>query len=152
MAVPTIVPTEFTGTSQDFNIAKIDRTGAARPQFVTVSVPSGTASGTVVGLVPFRRGATLVRGATSVHIANIGDGSFTADVGFVYQSASFTDDPDAFAAADIAGRTGGFVTLGATAGLSWVAEADGWIAVTTGGSSTDNTGSIQGQITLAYDN
>ena len=154
MAVPTIVPTKFGPASQATaaqRIAKVDKSGANRTQVAVVSVPSGTASGTVIGLVPFRAGASLLRGSTSIHIGNIGDGSFTADIGYVYNSASFTDDPDAFAAADTAGRTGGFATLGATAGLTWVAEADGWIAVTTGGSSTDSTGNITAQVALTYD-
>lgn len=152
MAVPTIIPTKFGSSATAANrLAKVDKSGANRTQSVSVSVPSGTASGTVIGLVPFRAGASLVRGGTSVHFANIGDGSFTADIGYVYNSASFTDDPDAFAAADTAGRTGGYATLGATAGLTWVAEADGWIAVTTGGSSTDATAAITAQVELTYD-
>ena len=152
MAVPTIIPTKYgSSATAAQRFAKVDKSGASRIQVGAVSVPSGTAAATVVGLVPFRAGATLVRGSTSVHFANIGDGSFTADIGYVYNSASFTDDADAFAAADTAGRTGGFATLGATAGLTWVAEADGWIAVTTGGSTTDATGNITFQVGLSYD-
>ena len=152
MAVPTLFPTKFgTSATQDQRFAKIDREGAVRTQSAVVSVPSGSTSGTVIGLIPFRAGASLVRGATSVHFANIGDGSFTADIGYVYNNVAFTDDPDAFAAADTSGRTGGYATLGATAGLTWVAEADGWIAVTTGGSSTDATANITAQVAITYD-
>lgn len=152
MTTPTIAPTKFTKTDLDYNVCKVDKSGANRVQIGSVTVPSATGTGVVIGLVPFRKGATLVRGSTSIHIANIGDGSFTADIGYVYDdNVTFTNDPDAFAAADILGRTGGFAVLGATAGLTWVAAADGWIAVTTGGSATDAEGAITFQVGLSYD-
>lgn len=152
MTTPSIVPTKYAATVTDFLKAKIDRSGALRTEYVTVSVPSGTTASTVIGLVPFRKGARFVRGASSVYLENIGDGSFTADIGYVYDdNTTYTNVPKAFADADTAGRTGGYATLSALAGLSWVAAADGWIAVTTGGSTTDATATIQAQVTLAYD-
>jgi thioredoxin reductase len=152
MTTPTIAPTKFSKTDADYNIAKMDKSGATRLQIGSVTVPSATGTSVVIGLVPFRKGATLVRGSTSIHIANIGDGSFTADIGYVYDdNVTYTNDPDAFAAGDILGRTGGFAVLGATAGLTWVAQADGWIAVTTGGSATDAEGAITFQVALSYD-
>lgn len=151
MTTPTVAPTKYSKTDLDYNIAKVDKSGATRLQVGSVTVPSATGTSTVIGLVPFRKGASLVRGATSIHFANIGDGSFTADIGYVYDdNVTYTNDADAFAAADTAGRTGGYATLGATAGLTWVAEADGWIAVTTGGSATDAEGAITFQVSLNY--
>ncbi len=152
MTTPSIAPTKYSKTDADYNLAKSDKSGATRLQAGSVSVPSGTVATTVIGLVPFRKGATLVRGSTSVYFANIGDGSFTADIGYVYDdNSTYTNDPDAFAVAHIAGRAGGYATLGATAGLTWVAAADGWIAVTTGGSTTDATDDITFQVSLSYD-
>ncbi|MDP9195209.1 MAG: hypothetical protein M3O22_00295 [Pseudomonadota bacterium] len=152
MTTPSIVPTKYAGDDGDFLIAKIDRSGALRMEYVSVSVPSGTATSTVVGLVPFRKGARFIQGATQLYVENIGDGSFTFNVGYVYDdNTTYTNDDDAFASALTTGQAGGLITFDEHAGLSWVADADGWIVATTGGSTTDNTGVIKGQACLAYD-
>ncbi len=152
MTTPSIVPTKYAGTDLDFLKAKIDRSGAVRMEYFSVTIPSGTAAGTVVGLVPFRKGARLVYAATQGHIENIGDGSFTFNVGYVYDdNTTYTNDDDAFASALTTGQSGGLITFDEHAGLSWVAEADGWYALTTGGSTTDASGAAKGQICSAYD-
>lgn len=152
MTTPSIVPTKWVGTDLDYLHCKVERDGAMREQYTTVSVPSGTTTTTIVGLVPFQKGFRLGYGATQLYIANIGDGSFTFDVGYVYKTGSTgTDDPDAFASALTTGQAGGLIVLDEFAGLSWVAQDDGWIAITTGGTTTDATGSIQGQVVGCYD-
>lgn len=153
MTTPTVYPTKYTATSADFNRAKIDRSGATRVEYVSVSVPSSTAASTVVGLVPFRKGARFVQGASQLYTADLDTGtSVTLDIGYVYDdNTTYTNDPDAFASAITTAQTGGLISFDEFAGLSWVAAADGWIAVTTGGGSTTTTGAIQGQVVLAYD-
>lgn len=152
MALPSIVPSKFAGTSLDFTKAKVDASGAVRQTYTTVTVPSGTTTTTVVGLYPFRKGFSLNQAGTQLYVANIGDGSSTLDIGYVYSDAvTYTSDPDAFASAVTTSQAGGLITFDEFAGLSWVAAADGWIAVTIGGSTTDASGAIQGQIAFTYD-
>lgn len=152
MTTPSIYPTKYSGTYKDFLNTKVDRDGCNRTQYTTVTVPSGTTTSTVIGLVPFNKGFRFSQGSSQLYIANIGDGSFTFDIGYVYDdNATYTNDPDAFASALTTGQAGGLITFDEFAGLSWVAEANGWIAVTTGGSTTDASGAIQGQIVGCYD-
>lgn len=151
LSYPSIVPTRWAGTAADFNKTKENREGALTQQYFTVTVPSGTTTSTVIGLIPFTKGFSLSQGATQLYIANIGDGSFTFDVGYTYEDSAYTSDPDAFGSALTSGQAGGLVTFDEFAGLSWRAEANGWITVTTGGSTTDASGAIQGQIVFTYD-
>lgn len=152
MTTPTIYPTKFSGTDLDFTKCKVDKSGAVRQTYMTVSVASGTVVTTVIGLYPFRKGFSLNQAGTQLYVANIGDASLTLDIGYVYDdNTTYTNDPDAFASAITTGQAGGLITFDEFAGLSWVAEADGWIAVTTAGSTTDATGAIQGQIAFTYD-
>lgn len=153
MTTPSIVPAEYAGTSTDYLKVKSDRSGADRLYAGAVSVPSGTVTSTVIGLVPFNKGARFHLDNTSVYFANIGDGSFTADLGYIYDdNVTYTNNTTAWASASTAGRSGGFVTIdAATTGIGFVAAANGWIAVTTGGSTTDATGNITFQFSGAYD-
>ncbi len=149
--LPDIVSDNYAGDANDFLKAKADYSGAVRMEYATATVPSATATGTYVGLVPFRKGARLVQGATQLRIADIGDGSFTFDVGYRYaDSATGTSDDDAFGSALTTGQAGGLITLDEYAGLDWEAEGDGWIVIKTGGSTTDAEGVIEGQLALAY--
>ena len=151
MTTPSIVPTKYHGDYRDFLNTKVDRDGCARMQYSTVSVPSGTVITTIVGLVPFNKGFRLSYGS-KMYIENVGDGSFTFDVGYVYKTGSSeTDDPDAFASALTTGQAGGLITFDEEEGLVWVAADDGWIAITTAGSTTDNTGAVSGQFLGVYD-
>lgn len=152
MTTPSILPTNFDGTSKDYLKTKSDKSGAVRGQYTTVSVPTGTVITTIVGLVPFNKGFRFSYSST-LYVENIGDTSLTLDIGYVYKTgSSATDDPNAFASALTTGQSGGFVTFDEPVGLGWVAEDDGWIAVTTAGSTTDNTGVIKGMVIGEYDN
>lgn len=151
LSYPSIVPTGYAAGPTDFLKAKIDRSGAVRQQYTTVTVPSGTTTTTVVGLVPFRKGFSLCHGGTQLYVANIGDGSSTLDIGYTYEDSANTSDPDAFASAITSSQAGGLITLDEFAGLTWSAVGDGWITVTIGGSTTDASGAIQGQVASTYD-
>lgn len=151
MTTPSIVPAKYDASYRDFLKTKVERDGCVRMQYSTVTVPSGTVVSTIVGLVPFNKGFRLSYGS-KLHIANIGDGSFTFDLGYVYKTgSSATDDPDAFASALTTGQAGGLITFDEEEGLVWVAEDDGWIAMTTGGSTTDASGALSGQVLGVYD-
>lgn len=152
MTTPSIAPTRYSKTSQDFNIAKVDREGALRTEYVNVNVPSGTVVNTVVGLVPFRRGARFVCHASGLNVGALGT-SVTASVGYVYDdNVTFTNAPAAFVSASTTAAAGGTISLtGLATSYSFVAAADGWIAVTLAGATTGSSGDINAQITLSYD-
>lgn len=154
MTTPSIVPTKYSGTSTDFLKAKCDREGALRTEAFSISIPSGTASGTVIGLVPFRKGARFICHASGVNITDVDTSTnVTASIGYVYDdNVTYTNAPAAFVSASTTPQTGGTIALnGLATSYTFVAAADGWIALTTGGGSTTTTGTIVGQITLAYD-
>lgn len=151
MTTPSIVPSKYAGTSKDYLRSKIDRSGAVRTENGAVSVPSSTASGTIVGLVPFRKGASLARLFVVPDDLDTST-NVTLDLGYVYDSASFTDAPAAFLSASTAAQTGvACSTAYLKAANTWVADGDGWIVARTGGGSTTTTGSLNYSVGLAYD-
>lgn len=151
LTLPSIVNSNYVGTSADFKNTKVDRSGAMRREYFSVSIPTGTATGVYVGLVPFSKGARLALG--SPYIANVGDGSFTFDLGILYYDSTLgTSDDDAFASAMTTGQAGGLIVLDEHAWIDVLTETDGWIILKTGGSTTDNTGVIKGHASTTYDN
>lgn len=155
MTTPNIFSTQYTGANPgDYLNAKVDRSGANRTEYFTVSIPAATTAGTVVGLVPFRRGARFNQGSSQFYVADLDTATtVTLDFGYIYQDNDTTtnvNDTDAFASAVTTAQAGGLITFDEFAGLSWVATADGWIAATTGGTTT-TTGSLQGQAVMSYD-
>ncbi len=152
MTTPAVLPVGFDGTSKDFLHTKVDRSGAVRGEYTTVTVPSGTADGVSVGLIPFNRGYRMLQGATQLYVGNIGAATTTIDVGYAYKTGSTgTDDPDAFASGLTTAQAGGLITFDEFAGLSWVALDDGWITVTVRTAATDAEGAVLGQVVGEYD-
>lgn len=152
MTTPSIVPTQYDGTSRDYLKVKDDRSGGARTYAGTVSVPSGTAATTVVGLVPFNKGARFSINSNSVACGNFGAGTTTVSLGYVYDdNVTYTNDVDAWASAATAPQSGGFVTVDEVDGISFVAEANGWIAITINTADADATSSITWSFTGSYD-
>ena len=152
MTLPTIVPTQYAGTTLDFLKVKEDRSGAARTYAGSVSVPSGTAFTTIVGLVPFNKGARFSINSNSIACGNFGAASTTVDIGYVYSdNVTYTNDVDAWASAATAPQSGGFVTVDEVAGISFVAAADGWIVATINTADADATAAITFNFTGSYD-
>lgn len=150
LTLPTIVNPTYVGTSADFKNTKVDRSGAIRREYFSVSIPTGTVINTYVGLVPFNKNARLAIGTP--YIANVGDGSFTFGIGILYyDSTSGTSSDTCFTSANTAGQAGGLVTIDGNAWIDVLTEADGWIVLKTGGSTTDNTGVIKGHASVSYD-
>lgn len=153
MTLPTIVPTQYAGTSKDFLKVKADRSGAMRLNVGQVTVPSGTAATTIVGLIPFNKGARFELHNSSIYVADIGQGTTTISIGYVYNdNVTFTNNQTAWASAATAIQAGGFVamTAGAT-GLAFVAAADGWLCATINTAATDADGAITFMIPGVYD-
>lgn len=152
MTTPTILPTQYDGTSRDYLKVKDDRSGASRPYGGSVSVPNLTAATTIVGLVPFNKGARFQINSNSVACGNFGAGSTTVDLGYVYDdNVTYTNNVDAWASAATAPQAGGFITVDEVDGISFVAEANGWIAVTINTTAADATAPITWNFTGGYD-
>ena len=149
--LPSIVSSKYLGTVADFRATKMDRSGAQRNEYFTATIPISTLTGVYVGLVPFNKGWKLSYGS-KFYIANVGDGSFTFDLGYLYyDSATGSSQDQAFGTAITTGQAGGLITFDENAGLSWTALGDGWIVLKTGGSTTDAAGVIEGQAVGSYD-
>lgn len=152
LVLPTIAPTGYSKTSADFTArTKVDRSGAVRVVTGTVSVPASTATSTLIGLVPFNKGAKITYGSR-VYTADLDSSTnVTLDIGYTYyDSTAGTSDPNAFVAASTAAQTAGMMEMTAVEGMTWTAEADGWIAATNNAATT-TTGSLTFNIGIAYD-
>lgn len=150
LTLPSIVNANYAGTALDFKNTKVDRSGAMRREYFSVSIPTGTVVSTYVGLVPFNKNARVSIG--SPYIANVGDGSFTFDLGILYYDSTLgTSNDTAYASALTTGQAGGLMVLDEHAWIDVLTEADGWVVLKTGGSTTDNTGVIKGHASTSYD-
>lgn len=154
MTTPTVVPSQYAGDDSDYLKAKVDRSGAVRQVTGTVTVPNATAVGAFIGLVPFQKGASFVIGDKSIHITDIDAGAdSTVNVGIVYDdNTTYTNDVDAFASASTAGQAGGFIAVDEVAGLTFRAEADGWLVVENEANITEAEGTITYSVGVFYDN
>jgi hypothetical protein len=152
MTTPTVVPAPYTGTDIDYLHAPVRRDGALRMVQGAVTVPATTAQNAFIGLVPFQKGARFLINDKSVHVADLDSSTnVTADLGIIYDdNVTYTDDPDAFVSASTAPQAGGFLTVDETAGLSFVAEANGWLAVQVNAATTTE-GAITFSLGVAYD-
>ena len=152
MTTPSVVPTQYLGDYRDFLKVKSDKSGAARVVAGTVSVPSGTAADAYVGLIPFNKGARFTIGDKSVYCGDFGDGSTTVNLGYVYDdNVTYTNNPDAWASLSAAPQSGGFITVDEADGVSFVAEANGWITVQLKAAQADATADIAFNFVEAYD-
>jgi len=154
MTLPTIYPANFAGTTSDFAKTKADRSGAMRASVFLVTVPTTTASATVIGLVPVEKGARLVLPACRISSDALGSNSETAKIGIVYDdTTNNTSVPAQYVAT---GNTtiqgGGTITLLTTdAADSYVVTGNGWVALTTETAATTAQGTLHGVITITYD-
>ncbi len=152
MTTPNIVPVGYAANSTDFFKVKRDPSGALRQVVGTVSVPSGTTATSIVGLVPFQKGAKFIIGDKSVYCGNFGAASTTVDLGIIYDdNANNTNDVDAFASAATAPQSGGFVTIDEFSGLTLTTTANGWLAVTINTANADATADIAFNVAVSYD-
>ena len=149
---PDIVPVGFNGTITDFNKAKIDRSGALRLASGFVAVPSGTAIGAKIGLVPVRKGARVACAASSIWPLALGT-SVTGTIGVTYNpGSSQTEVPAQYGPSSTVYAAGGNISLnGVNGGAIFVVQDDGWITVTIAGAATTTTNNINYNISIAYD-
>lgn len=157
MTLPTEYPSGFKGTSADFAKAKADRSGALRstPFHLTTSTAILT-SGTVIGLVPVRKGARIHLPACSFACDDLDTGNaVTCALGIVYDDATNnTSVPDKYVATGntfLQSASTSLTTLSTTAANEYVVTGDGWLALTTATASTTTVGTIHGIVAIAYD-
>lgn len=152
MTTPSVLPTQYAGTSTDYLKVKRDTSGAERAYVGVVSVPSGTAADAYVGLVPFNKGARFTIGNSSVYCGNFGAGSTTVNLGYVYDdNVTYTNDVDAWASLSTAAQSGGFITVDEIEGMTFVAEGNGWITIQLKAADADATANVTFNFTGAYD-
>tara|TARA_R110002126_G_C10444128_1_gene499162 strand:+ start:972 stop:1448 length:477 start_codon:yes stop_codon:yes gene_type:complete len=157
MTTPAAYPSQYQGDYTDYLKAPCDRSGAVRLISDTVTIADATSAGTILGLVPFRKGARLGYGSALY----VGDLDTTTnvvlDIGYVYKdnnTSTNINDTDAFVDGSTAGQAGGMISIaddGALAGLNFEATADGWITLTVqaGPVSTAGTGTFN--LLVSYD-
>lgn len=152
MTAPNLYPAKYTGTSTDYLLCKADRGGPQRMEAVTASVTATSTTNTIVGLVPFRKGAMFDYSST-IYVADLDTGTtITWNIGYIYDdNVTYTNDQDAFASALTTGQAAGFVTFDEPTGMTWRSEGDGWIAMTLASGPSTTAGNVTAQITLVYD-
>jgi hypothetical protein len=153
MTLPSIVPVGFQATSKDFLKTKVSRGGEAFVNRGVVTIPSGTVSGTIVGLIPVNAGATLVTGATDLALGTALGASVTLSLGIIYDdNVANTNIANLWANA-VTGNTAGPVAITETiTNLPYVTTGNGWIAITTGGATTGTSGDLYIQALMDYFN
>lgn len=155
LTLPTIVPTKYAATALDFNLVKEDRSGAVRSNIFTVSIPATTVITTIVGLVPFHKGAHLSIAGSSIGIADLDTSTnVTFDLGYTYYDSTLgTSSGAALASASTAAQAGSSaITLITTEAMkNYVTTASGWFTLTLSGGSTTTTGNVYGDLLISYD-
>ena len=152
MTTPTVVPGQYNADATDFLKVKRDTFGAVRTVTGTVTVPSGVAADENIGLVPFQAGATFTIDDKSVHCGDFGAGTTTVDLGIIYDDdTNNTNDANAWAEADTAPQSGGFVTVTEIEGLTLKTTANGWLALTVRTAATDAEADVTFSVQVKYD-
>ncbi len=158
LTLPTIVPAGYAGDKTDFLAAKVDRSGAIRAQRFKVSIPAATASTTIVGLVPFQKGARVHLLGSSVQANTAIDTgtTITVDLGYTYYDSTLgTSVDNAFVSAATTWQSSGLTALtllNAPETVSqWKAAAAGWLTITFDAGPTTTTGDIFGEFLMSYD-
>lgn len=155
MALPTIVPTGFSGDYKDFLKTKSDRSGAVRRSSGAVSVPGTTAQAVLIGLFPFNAGMSFAGlGGYNVYVADLDSGTtVTLSVGVAYQNTTEgTDALTLVTSASTAAQAGGYIAPSAQATWQdYVTTGNGWVVVSVTAGPTTTTGSITFNIPSCYD-
>lgn len=121
----------------------------------TASIPSGTTAGTLVGLIPFQKGASV--GSISFFTDQLDSATnTTAEFGYIYNSndtVTNINSTNAFTSTAVSTcQTGGVIREATTSATvaSWVATAAGWITCDFPGGPTTKTGNISARAVVSY--
>lgn len=158
MTTPTIVPAEYDVSTTDANTrnylkVKQDRSGACRINAGAITIPTATASGSTVGLVPFNKGERFNVNNSSVYIGDADSSTnVTATVGYIYDdNVTFTNNLVAWVSASTVPQAGGFLTVNNSQGLGFVAQGNGWVVLQITGGATTLATTTSFHIIGAYD-
>lgn len=158
LTLPTLYPTGYAGDKTDFQKCKMDRSGAIRAQRFKVSIPSGTASSVLVGLIPFNKGMELHIAPSFVAANSALDTgtTITIDVGYTYYDSTLgTSSAAAFASAVTTWQSSALTALTLLNGPESVGQfrsaADGWVTLTIHTGPTTTTGDVFGCFFIGYD-
>lgn len=150
MATPDL----FSDVADNAFVAKSEPQGVLAQKAI-VTIPAAQAADSIAGMIRFQEGFNLVSLAIVSEDLDSAT-NVTLDVGYVYDSASLTDDEDAFFdGIDIVQDAGSVVwpiADGLLTGTGFVSEGDGYISVSTKGAVTTDEGDITLQATFTYDN
>ncbi len=146
-------PTLFSDVAANAFQAKREPQGVIAQKF-SLTLPVSTAAGTNCGLIRFEKGFSLV--GLSLKASDMDTATtLVLDVGYIYDSASFTDDDNAFFDDTAIGQTGTSVVWpiagGLLTGVSFTAEGDGYLSLTTRGESIEVAGTVEGIALFTYD-
>lgn len=148
MTTPTIFATGYDANSIKRAPKLVN--GSSMLVKTTTTLPASTATSTNVGLMPFNKGAKISM-ASNIYITDLDTATTaTGTLGWVYDSASYTDDPDGFAASFTTPQAGGKVEFSAAAGYPFQAEGDGWVVYVVGGEAVETAGTIYADIHVTY--
>lgn len=152
MTTPSIIPASFQGNATDYLKTKVERDGSARLQAQTTSVPTGTTTTTIVGLIPFNAGCRILPDGISAAVDALGT-SVTMSLGVVYDdNVGNTNNATLFTSASTAAAAGGtLAVVNSATNIPYVTTGNGWLVATIGGATTGTTGNVYIQIAAAYD-
>ena len=151
LTLPTIAPVGYALDYSDFLKTKSGKDGRTTIITGTVTVPSGTVSGTLIGLFPFNKGFKLASQASIVAVTAMG-ASVTLALGYqYYDSATGSSNTAIYAAASSTAAAGGVIPMQVTAGLILDAAGDGWVTALTGGATTSGSSTITYNMLFNYD-
>lgn len=153
MTKPTVVPTGYQNDYRDFLNVKADKSGANRQSSGDVTVPTATAEGAFIGLIPFNAGARFIVHDKSTHITDIDAATDSlVNLGVIYQNTDEgTDDVDLFVLASTAGQAGGFLAVTNVVGLDYVTTGNGWLSVENDTNISESEGTITWSVGVVYD-
>lgn len=154
MTTPDVFADGYTNSADAFLNSPSGQGLPDRPVRATVTTAAIITSGTVIGMIPFQKGASLEMGSGALLAPDLDTSTnVTFELGFVYDDeVTFTNDPNAFILSSTAFQTAAnFVGFDGTGGFTFVAEADGWIAITTGGGSTTTAAQTTLEARITYE-
>lgn len=155
MTTPAVFASHLASTNTDENFlrCKVDRSGALRTKYFSITVPDNTSAGTIMAIEAFRKGASVNLGATKIYVSDLDTASnVTINYGYVYDDHSNnTNDTDAFGSAITTGQSAGYVTFDEEEGLDFVATADGYVVAEFAAGPVSTAGTMEGQIAIFYD-
>lgn len=153
MTTPAVFATGEDSANSYFN-APAGQGDSPRLVVRTATIPDSSTVGTIIGLVPFNKGASVSYGS-ALAVADLDTGTdVTLNWGYHYadnDTVTNINDADAFAAAATTAQAGGVVRPTATAGSTFEATANGWVTVSIAGGSTTTAGDITFNGIISYE-